>query len=74
MTDQAFRGIKKIVEADAKTNLLDNFVRIFCIDVVFNGLSCIFVEVFWGDLDKVRDLGLRNVRKGSSLRTEDSRE
>jgi hypothetical protein len=74
VTNQTFRGIKKIVEADAKTNLLDNFVRVFCIDIVFNGLSCIFAEVFWSDLDKVRNLGLRNVRKGSSLRTEDSRE
>jgi len=57
VTDQTFRGIKKIIEADAKTNLLDDFVCVFGIDIVFNSLSCIFAKVFWGNLDEVRDLG-----------------
>ena len=58
MADQSFRSIEEIVETDAETDLLNDFVCIFGVDVVFNGLSCIFAKVFWGDLDKVRNLGL----------------
>ena len=62
MTNQAFRRRKEVIEADTKTNLLNDFIRVFGIDIIFNGLSRIFTKILWGDLDKVRDLGLRNVR------------
>lgn len=38
---------------------VSNFVRVLCIEVVFNAFSAGFVEILWGDLDQVRDLGLR---------------
>lgn len=58
MANQAFRGRQKIIETDTETNLLDDFVGIFGIDVVFNGLGSVFAEIFWDDLDKVRDFCL----------------
>jgi hypothetical protein len=67
MADQAFRCRKEIIKADAESNLLDYFVGVLRIDVVFNRLSSIFSEIFWGDLDKVRDLGLGNIRFESLL-------
>lgn len=58
MTDQSFGRGKEIVETDAKTNLLDYFVGILGINVVFNSLSSIFAKVFWCNLDKIRNFGL----------------
>jgi hypothetical protein len=58
VTNQSFRCRKEVVEAYAKTNLLDDFVGILGIDVVLNSLSSIFTKIFWGDLNKVGDLGL----------------
>ena len=68
MTDQSFRRGKEVVEADAKTNLLDDFVGVFGIDIVFNSLGGIFAKVFWGDLDKVHDLGLWDIRIWEGLK------
>lgn len=62
MTDQSFRGREEVIEADAKTDLLDYFVGVFRVDIVFDSLGCIFAKVFWGDLDKVRNLGLLKIR------------
>jgi len=58
MTDQSFRGREKVVETDTQTNLLDYFVGIFGIDVIFNSLSSTFSTVCWSDLYKVCDFGL----------------
>ena len=68
MTNQAFGGRKKVEKADTKTNLLNDFIRVFGINVIFNGLSRVFTKILWGDLDKVCDLGLRNVRIRELLR------
>ena len=58
MTDQSFRCREEIVEADAKTDLLDHFVGVLGVDVVLDSLSSIFAKVFWGNLNQICDLGL----------------
>lgn len=59
MSNQPFRGRQQVIKTDTETDLLDDFVGILGIDVVFNGLGGIFVEIFWDNLDKVRDFGLK---------------
>jgi hypothetical protein len=73
MADQTFRGRKEIIKADTKSNLLDYFVGVLRIDVIFDRLSSIFSKVLRGDLDKVRDLGLENIRIESRSGEEDLR-
>ena len=58
MSNKPFGCGEQVVEADTKANLLDDFVGVFGVDVVFYCLACFFVEVFWMDLDKVCNLGL----------------
>jgi hypothetical protein len=58
MSDESFGSREQVVEADAEADLLDHFVGILGVNVVFYCLACFFVEVFWMDLDKVCNLGL----------------
>ena len=58
MSDQSLRCREQVIETDAETNLLDHFVGVFGVDVVFYCLLCFFVKVFWVDLDQVRDFCL----------------
>ena len=62
MPDQPFGCREQVIETDAETNLLNDLVCVFGIDVVFYRLSRFFVEVFRVYLDKVRDRGLESVR------------
>jgi hypothetical protein len=73
MADQTFRGREEIIKADAKSDLLNDFIGVLRIDVIFDRLSSIFSKVLRGDLDKVRDLGLENIRVESRSREEDIR-
>lgn len=58
MADQAFGCPEQIVEANAEADLLDNLVRVLCIDVVLDGHNTPFPKVVGRNLDKVCDLGL----------------
>ena len=58
MSDQTFRCKEQIVETDTEADLLDDFVGVFGVDVVFNGLCGWLVEVFWFDLHKIRNFSL----------------
>lgn len=58
VTDESFRSRQQVIETDTQSNLLDDFVGVFCVDVVFYGKSSIFLKVLWDDLDQVRDFGL----------------
>ncbi len=51
MTNEPFRCREQVVETDTKADLLDHFVGVFGVDVVFYGLRGVFVEVFRDDLD-----------------------
>jgi hypothetical protein len=63
VADQAVRGLKEIVEADAETYALDYFVGVFGVDIVFDALEIAFLEIVGLDLDKVCDFGLVRVRR-----------
>lgn len=58
MTNQPFRCGEKVIEANTKSNLLDDLVCIFWVEVIMNSLWCLFVEIFWRDLDEISDLCL----------------
>jgi hypothetical protein len=51
MANQSFGCGKEIVETYAETYLLNDFVCVFSVYVVFDCLRCIFSEVLRGDLD-----------------------
>ena len=58
MSNQSFRRRQEVIETDTETDLLDDLVGIFGINVVFNSLSSIFVEIFRDNLDQVGNFGL----------------
>lgn len=58
MADESFRCRQEVVEADTESDLLDDLVGIFGIEVVFYCLSWVFAKVFWHNLDQVRNLCL----------------
>lgn len=58
MADQTLRGPEQVVEADTETDLLDDLVRIFRIDIVLDCHNAALPKVIGRDLDKVRDFRL----------------
>lgn len=58
MANEAFRCPSDIVQADTETDLLDDLVGVFRIDVVLNGVHALFVKVLWRYLDQVRNFCL----------------
>lgn len=61
MTDEPVGGRENIVQTDAEADLLDDFVGVLEVDVVFDGYLGVLVEVFGFDLDQVRDFGLKEL-------------
>lgn len=61
MANETLRCPGEIVETDAEANLLNHFVGIFGIDVVFNSLHALLVEVLGGDLDQIRNFCLDTI-------------
>lgn len=53
MANQSFRGREEIIEADTETNLLDDFVCIFGVEVVVNGINGILSEILRRDLNQI---------------------
>ena len=62
MTNEAFGCAYDVVETEAEACLVDYLVRIFAVDVVFDGLCAGLVEVLGRDLDQIRDCDLGAVR------------
>ena len=60
MPDKAFRRVDEVIETDAKTDLLNDLVGIFGVNVVFNSLDAGLLEVLGCDLHQIRDFSLRN--------------
>lgn len=58
MADEAFGGPQQIIEADAEANLLNDLIRVLCVDIIFDGGDTLLAEVLWRDLYQVGDLGL----------------
>jgi hypothetical protein len=53
MTDETIGSLKKIVHANAKADLLYNFVRILFIDLVLHLITTSLVELVRWDLNKI---------------------
>ena len=51
--------MKKVVETDAKTDFLNYFVGIFCVDVVFNSLNTGLLEILGRDLHQIGNFSLQ---------------
>ena len=53
MADEAVADLKEVVHADAEPDLLDDLVRVFLVDLVFDFIAAAFVELEGGYLNEV---------------------
>lgn len=67
MSNETFGSPQQIIETNAKANFLDDLIGIFGVDVVFNGMHALFVEILWNDLDQVRNFGLFGLLEKADL-------
>ena len=51
IADQSIRSLEEIIETDAETDVLDDFVCVFRVDIVLETLDVSFLEILWFDLD-----------------------
>lgn len=59
MANETIRGFQNIIDADAKADLLNHFVGIFCVDIVYYTLRTGFLKIFGRDLDQIGDGSLK---------------
>ena len=60
MSYQAFRSREQVIKTYTQPYILNNFVRILGIDVVFYRFHTWLCEVLWWNLYQIRKFGLRN--------------
>lgn len=58
MTNHTLANLKDIPQADAKTNIVDDFVRVFGVDLVFKCVDGRLGEVLWLDYYEIGEGGL----------------
>jgi len=67
LADETFRRPQNIPYTNAQADVLDNFVSVFCIDIVLNRRMTGFAKIRRRNLHQVGDLGLTSgVRVASS--------
>lgn len=60
MANQSFRRREKVVDAYTESDLLDNFVGIFGIEVIVDSINRFLPKIFWRDLNQIGDLCLQD--------------